>query len=189
MTDDELLGARAILATTPTRWFSLVAATPDSLLRREPAPGEWSALGCLRHLVAAEPSHRERVETMLAGRDPAPHGGGPSALGHGPSEHGEAPVSVEPTADEPAEMAERFAALRAEMLSVFDRVTLADLEREGRHPRHGTITLGQLLAHLAAHDLDHTIQAGRALMQPFIEASGPWRRSHAAHDAAALAKR
>jgi hypothetical protein len=28
---------------------------------------------------------------------------------------------------------------------------------------------------VAAHDLNHTVQAERALMQPFIAGSGPWR--------------
>jgi hypothetical protein len=27
----------------------------------------------------------------------------------------------------------------------------------------------------AAHDLNHTVQAERALMQPFIAGPGPWR--------------
>jgi hypothetical protein len=27
----------------------------------------------------------------------------------------------------------------------------------------------------AAHDLNHTVQAERALMHPFIAGSGPWR--------------
>ncbi len=43
-----------------------------------------------------------------------------------------------------------------------------------------------LVADGPAEDLDHTIQAERALMQPFIEASGPWRRSHADHDAVVM---
>jgi hypothetical protein len=32
-----------------------------------------------------------------------------------------------------------------------------------------------LLHEWAAHDLTHTIQAEKALMQPFIQGSGPWR--------------
>lgn len=32
-----------------------------------------------------------------------------------------------------------------------------------------------------AHDLDHGIQAERALMQPFIHASGPWQPYFAAN--------
>jgi len=34
----------------------------------------------------------------------------------------------------------------------------------------------------AAHDLMHTVQAERALMQPFLAKSGPWRPYFADHD-------
>ena len=37
----------------------------------------------------------------------------------------------------------------------------------------------------AAHDLMHTVQAERALMQPFVAGSGKWRGYFADHDAEA----
>jgi hypothetical protein len=45
----------------------------------------------------------------------------------------------------------------------------------------GTVTLRQMLNEWAAHDLMHTVQAERALMQPFIDACGPWQRSFLDH--------
>jgi hypothetical protein len=36
----------------------------------------------------------------------------------------------------------------------------------------------------AAHDLNHTVQAERALMQPFMRGCGPWRHFFRAHEAA-----
>ncbi|MBA2285220.1 MAG: hypothetical protein H0W02_07045 [Ktedonobacteraceae bacterium] len=45
------------------------------------------------------------------------------------------------------------------------------------------MTLGELLHEWAAHDLMHTVQAERALMQPFILACGPWRSYLSDHDA------
>ncbi len=43
-------------------------------------------------------------------------------------------------------------------------------------------TLGQLLHEWAAYDLNHTIQAEKAVMQPFIQGSGPWRSYFQDHE-------
>ena len=43
------------------------------------------------------------------------------------------------------------------------------------HSELGPVTLGQAMDTWAAHDLNHTMQAERALMQPFISGSGAWR--------------
>ena len=39
----------------------------------------------------------------------------------------------------------------------------------------GVVSLRELLNEWAAHDMMHIVQAERAIMQPFIAASGPWR--------------
>ena len=82
------------------------------------------------------------------------------------------------------ELAARFDELRAAALRVVDGLGEADMSRSARHPRHGPVTLALLLQYWAGHDLMHSVQAERALMQPFIEASGPWRTEFADHDAA-----
>jgi hypothetical protein len=43
------------------------------------------------------------------------------------------------------------------------------------------VSLNEMLHEWAAHDLNHTIQAERALMQPFIQESGPWQPYFADH--------
>ena len=51
-------------------------------------------------------------------------------------------------------------------------------------PELGHVTLEQLLQKSVLHDLNHTIQAKQALMQPFISGCGPWRKYFAGHDIA-----
>ena len=51
----------------------------------------------------------------------------------------------------------------------------SDLERRGRHPELGVVTLGQLLATWVAHDLDHVVQTSRVLARQYSDAVGPWR--------------
>ncbi|HEX7140291.1 MAG TPA: hypothetical protein VF219_20745, partial [Vicinamibacterales bacterium] len=50
----------------------------------------------------------------------------------------------------------------------------ADFERHGRHPELGSVTLGQLLATWAAHDLSHIHQISRVMAHQYREAVGPW---------------
>jgi len=90
-----------------------------------------------------------------------------------------------PNSDEanqiPAELATEFAHLRAESLHLWAQMTPADFSRTARHPQLGQVTLRELLHTWAAHDLMHTVQAERALMQPFIAGCGPWQSFFADH--------
>ncbi|MGW8250602.1 MAG: hypothetical protein ACWGO1_08165, partial [Anaerolineales bacterium] len=56
-----------------------------------------------------------------------------------------------------------------------------DLERRSRHMELGTVSLGDMLNEWPAHDLNHTVQAERALMQPFIQSCGPWQEYFTDH--------
>jgi uncharacterized damage-inducible protein DinB len=160
---------QAVLATTPERWQRLVSTLPGDLLTRPPATGEWSALNCLQHLVDAERVlFPARFRAFLAGQslvDFDPH---------------------QPHADldllTPEQLAATFTLHRQESLALLKQVTDDDLERTSQHPRFGTVTLGQLLQTWAAHDLNHTIQAERALMQPFMLGCGPWRAFFRDHE-------
>jgi len=67
------------------------------------------------------------------------------------------------------------AELRAGSLRLLAGVGAADLRRTAAHPELGSVTLDQMVHEWAAHDLMHTVQAERALMQPFIDGCGPWR--------------
>jgi DinB superfamily len=162
MQPDALLPqARTILATTPARWLSLTESLPLDLLTLPPADGQWSAVECLRHLLDVERSvFPIRVRAFLAGEDFP--GFDPDA---------QPPVDL----SRPIEMAQEFAALREQSLALLAQLTTADLGRSAQHAELGTVTLGDMVHEWAAHDLNHTVQAERALMQPFIAGSGPWR--------------
>jgi hypothetical protein len=54
-------------------------------------------------------------------------------------------------------------------------LTAADLDRRGRHPELGVVTLRQLLATWVAHDLDHVVQISRVLARQYSDEVGPWR--------------
>jgi hypothetical protein len=81
-------------------------------------------------------------------------------------------------------LAHAFGRLRQQSLALLAQLTPVDLSRTARHQELGPVTLDQLLHEWAAHDLMHTVQAERALMQPFIEGCEPWLPYFADHIAA-----
>jgi uncharacterized damage-inducible protein DinB len=159
----------AVLSTTPERWQRMASRLPIDLLARPPAAEEWSALNCLQHLVDAERLvFPVRVHAFLAGQnfndfDPnQPHGG--------------------PDFQTPEELAAAFARYRQESLVLLKSLKDDDLRRTVQHPKFGTVTLAEMLHTWAAHDLMHTVQAERALMQPFMLGCGPWRTFFRDHE-------
>jgi uncharacterized damage-inducible protein DinB len=168
MTGD-LDAARRLLTTTAGRWQSLVEAAPDELLRRPPAPGEWSAADCLDHLLLTERAvFGARLRAILEGRD---------LVAFDP----DAPPDAGPERT-PRARAAALAAERERNLAVLNGLTEADLDRTARHPEYGMLALRVVLSTWAAHDLQHTVQAEEALMQAFIPGTGPFRFRFAAHD-------
>ncbi len=168
---DVLAVASSMLCATPQRWISLADTTPDDVLERPPAPGEWSARECLGHLLDAERGvFPVRLRAFLAGQD---------FQAFNPDAEG-SPVEQRST----REMAAEFARLRAASLTELAALTDGDLARTARHSELGEVTLSQMVHEWVAHDLMHTVQGERALMQPFIAACGPWRVYFADHIAA-----
>ena len=72
--------------------------------------------------------------------------------------------------------------MRQKSLRMLYRVDEADLDKTARHAELGEVSLRQMLNEWAGHDLMHTVQAERAMMQPFIAETGPWRDLFADHD-------
>ena len=107
--------ARSVLTTTPGHWQSLSESLPVELLSQAPAPGQWSALECLQHLIDTERIFRFRLQCLLEGKDfPA----------FDPDKQGTKPSSQQ----SPSELAAEFARLRAESLQALSPIQLKDLE-------------------------------------------------------------
>jgi hypothetical protein len=159
----------AILSTTVLRWQALAENLPPELLNRPPAPGEWSAMQCLAHLLDTERQvFPVRVRAFLAGQD-------------FPAFNPDAQGTIIDANTQPLKLVALFAQLRKESLVLLSTLTPADLPRVATHAELGPVRLEQMLNEWAGHDLDHTIQAERAVMQPFIQASGPWQKYFAAN--------
>jgi DinB family protein len=159
-----------ILRFDAPRWQAL-ATLDEELLRRQPEPGEWSALQCLGHAVDCEEAvFAERVRAILEGR--------PELRSYEPDIEA-TPVTADTV---PGDLARQHAELRSRSIELVATVTEADLDKTARHADLGVVSLRQLLNEFAAHDLMHVVQAERAVMQAFIPAAGPWRFYFADHD-------
>jgi hypothetical protein len=74
------------------------------------------------------------------------------------------------------QLLDRFAELRATNLARLDAlVTEPDLDRRGMHPTLGEVTLRELLATWAVHDLDHVAQIYAGMAGSYDVEVGPWK--------------
>lgn len=156
-----------VLERTPGVLEAMTAGLSDFWIRRNEGDGTWSPFDVVGHLV-----HGERTDWIPRLSSILEHGGA-----------------------EPFEPFDRFAQLEEnrgraldELLSEFRelrqrnlarlagfRVGSGDLARTGIHPDFGEVTLRQLLATWATHDLGHVAQIARVMARQYGEEVGPWR--------------
>ena len=159
---------RLVLTTTPIRWESMAQTLPTELLTRPPAAGEWSALECLQHILDSDDVFTARLKFFRTGQDfpdfdPDKEG---TRLGATPA---------------PREMAAAFTRRRTDSLAALAAIAPDDLKRRACHSTLGLVSLGEMVHAWAAYDLLHTMQAERAVMQPFILGSGAWQANYQDH--------
>lgn len=171
MTDGPALSLpeiRRVLSTTPSTMRSLVAAAPVGALEFHEAPGAWSPLQVLCHITDGEVTDwMPRLELILSPGTPKPFTPFDREAGFR--------VYAGWSAGKVLETFEQLRAANLERLSAFG-LDDGDCLRTGIHPELGTVTLGQLLACWATHDLAHTAQIARSLVRYFGPHVGPWRR-------------
>jgi hypothetical protein len=171
MNMENLIAAvQSVLSITPARWQSIAENISVELLTRQPKPGEWSALECLEHIIDTEKVvFPVRLQAFLSGQDFP--GYDPNSL-----------ENKGRKTNDPGALAEEFTSLRKSNLKIIARVKPSDLLRTAKHGTLGEVTLAEMLHNWAGHDLMHIVQAERAVLQPFIQGCGPWRRYFADHD-------
>ncbi len=157
----------SLLERTPRVVRELLADLPVGWLDEPDTVGGWTARDVVGHLISAElDDWIPRAEIIV--RD------GPSRpfdpfdrFAHVERDRG-VPLMI---------LIERFGTLRAQSLVRLHELVRddADLDRRGRHPDLGEVTLRQLLATWAVHDLDHLSQVHASLAASQDEAVGPWK--------------
>ena len=159
--------ALPVLRRTPGALRALLSDLPDTWIRATEGPGTWSPFDVVGHLIHGERTDwMPRVDHILRHGDKAAF----------PAFDREAMFTASRGLSL-SELLDTFGRLRAESLDRLAalRLTDADLERRGRHPDFGAVTLGQHLATWVAHDLNHVGQVVRVMAHQYTAAVGPWR--------------
>jgi hypothetical protein len=167
MTEHKLPDTLALLSRTPAALDALLRDLPETWTFRNEGENTWSVFDVLGHLI-----HGERTDWMPRVRMVLQFGETRTFVpfdrwGHVQESRGKSL----------AQLLDEFARLRSENLAELRASHLRpeDLERRGRHPALGVVTLSQLLATWAAHDLTHLHQVSRVMAYQYRQAVGPWR--------------
>ena len=161
-----LRAVRESLAQAPRIVDGLVAAAPRDALTWRDAEGSWHIIEVLSHMADGEITDwMPRLERILA------DGGRfmPFDRERGFTRY------LGWTADA---LVCEFGRLRRANLEKLDSFRLSDahMRMTGVHPEFGTVTLEQLLACWATHDMAHIAQISRLLTRSFGRQVGPWRK-------------
>lgn len=156
----------ALLERTPAALDTLLRGLPEGWTHQPEGENSWSAFDIIGHLIHAERTDwMPRVRWLLDFGETRPF---PpfDRMGH----------ERECKGKSLAQVLNEFAQMRAESLDALRGLQLQpdDLERRGRHPALGGVTLAQLLATWAVHDLTHLHQLSRVMAHQYREAVGTW---------------
>jgi len=166
--EQNLTDTMSILSRTPATLDVLLRDLPEAWTLGNEGENTWSAFDVVGHLI-----HGERTDWMPRARMVLQFGETRTfepfdRLAQVRESHGK---SLDQLLDE-------FARLRSANLDQLRTLNLRkeDLARRGRHPALGVVTLSELLATWAAHDLTHLHQISRVMAHQYREAVGPWSR-------------
>jgi hypothetical protein len=155
-----------LLTRTPATLNALLRGLPESWTHANEGDGTWGAFDILGHLIVGE-----RTDWMPRARIILEHG---EARPFDPFDRN---AQFEESRDKSLEqLLDEFARLRAENIAALQALHLQpqDLVRRGTHPAFGPVTLAQLLATWAVHDLTNLHQLSRVLASQYRDAVGPW---------------
>jgi hypothetical protein len=161
-----LMNTLALLERTPATLDALLRGLPEEWTQRNEGEGTFTVVDVVGHLI-----YGDKVDWLPRARMILEHGDTRpfepfDRWGHVELCRGK---SLPQLLDESA----KIRAMRLDELRLLN-LQPEQLERKGRHPALGAVTLSQLLATWAAHDLTHLHQVSRIMAHQYREAVGPW---------------
>ena len=162
-----LAEATAVLARTPATLDAMLRGLPDTWVQCNEGQNTWSAVDIVGHLIVGERTDwMPRVRIILRNGEARPF-----------DPFDRFAQSKESRGKSLEQVLDDFARLRRENVAALQALNLQpeDLIRQGRHPALGVVTLSELLATWAVHDLTHLHQLSRVMAYQYRDAVGPWR--------------
>jgi len=163
----ELAHAIEILERTPATLNALLRNLPESWLVQNEGPETWSPYDVVGHLI-----HGDETDWIPRAQIILEHG---EERAFDPFDR--VAMFEESKGKSIVELLDTFAQLRAENLRELQSMNLTSdlLDKRGRHPELGVVTLKQLLSTWVVHDLGHIRQVVRVMSKQYGEAVGPWK--------------
>ena len=164
--EHNLLHTISLLTRTPAALNALLRDLPETWTFQSEGEDTWSAFDVVGHLI-----HGERTDWMPRTR---------IILEFGETRpfdrYDRWAQERESQGKSLGQLLDEFAHLRRENLNDLRALNLRpeDLGRRGLHPALGVVTLSELLASWAAHDLTHLHQISRVMAHQYRQAVGPW---------------
>ena len=156
----------SLLTRTPAVLDALLRGLPELWTHRNEGADSWTAFDVVGHLIHGEKTDWiPRTRMILAFGESRPF----VPFDRLAQQRDSAGKSL-------PQLLDQFAELRAQNLRELAALNLTDedLARRGRHPELGVVTLAELLATWAVHDLTHLHQLSRIMAHQYREQVGPW---------------
>ena len=163
----ELVQAIEILERTPATLNSLLRDLSEQWLVQNEGPDTWSPYDVLGHLI-----HGDETDWVPRAKMILEHGEGRTF-----EPFDRVAMFEESKGKSIVELLDTFAQLRGENVRELRSMNLTSelLDKRGRHPEFGVVTLRQLLSTWVVHDLGHIRQVVRVMSKQYGEAVGPWK--------------
>jgi len=142
-----------VQAGTPRKIERLIKAVPASKLRKQPAPGKWSAGEILAHLADCEIAVGWRMRQIL---------GAPGTPIQAFDQDSWASAGHY-TKRDPRKSLTHFAAVRDANLALLKSLSPEQRKHHGMHAERGVETIDHLVRMMAGHDINHTKQIERII--------------------------
>jgi len=155
-----------LLSRTPEALNGLLRDLPESWTMGNEGENSWSAFDIVGHLIFGERTDWMPRAKMILQFQESKTFEPFDRLGQVRESQGKSL----------GQLLDEFAGLRAENLHELRALNLqpTSLALRGRHPSLGVVTLSQLLATWAVHDLTHLHQISRVMAHQYRHAVGPW---------------
>lgn len=156
-----------ILSQTPKTVKSLLGDLSDDWIKNDSNSESWSSFDIVGHLIHGEETDWiPRAEIILAR--------GENLTFEPFDRFAQSEISKSKTINQ---LIEEFAALRKENICKLHEMdlTVEKLKLKGLHPELGEVTLEQLIATWAVHDLTHIRQIATVLARKYAENVGVWK--------------
>jgi hypothetical protein len=143
------------LERAPDIIIPLVGEVPESIVKRRPKPGKWSAHEHACHLATIHPVMFERLDLMLSDLKPR-------IVPYFPSPEEEQGASLKLNL---VEEMQRFSSDRRKLVARLRMLSPEDWERTAEHGEYTHYSVFIMFRHLAMHDMFHAYRIEELLLK------------------------